>query len=78
MLKSDDFSLIDTPLSRGTCDLYALEDINHVVMQCPFMVEIRTKMFNDIESILPEFDKMCQEHPSEVFGWLLAGCLGCE
>ena len=76
MLKSDDFRLIDTLLSHRTCteyDVYALEGNNHVVMQCPSIVEIRTKMFDDIESILIEFDKMCQEHPSEVFRRLLAG-----
>ena len=63
------------------CDLYALEDVTHLIMSCPSMQPIRTEMFAELRmienqygySILDKDDilmyllgKLCNDAPDEL------------
>ena len=52
LLKSDDVRLKGLPHWNRVCtqcDLYAVEDINHVVMQCPGTQQLRDNMFTELD-----------------------------
>ena len=76
LLKSDDTRLIGGFSSNRTCtkcDLYILEDIRHLVMQCPAVNEIRLRMYRKINEVYSDFEEVCREQPEDVLGWLLGG-----
>ena len=53
LLKCDDIRLKSLPpVSRicTLCDLYAVEDASHVIMQCPGTQQLRNDMFEELES----------------------------
>ena len=53
-LKYDDVSLKGLSASHRVCqgcDLYVLEDIHHLVIQCPGFYDIRIQMYEDIFSL---------------------------
>ena len=73
-LKSDDVRLKSLTLSHRICpycDLYIVEDLYHVVMQCPgsetHMREMLDKITRINETIKSEFER----NPNEVFAWLI-------
>ena len=73
-LKSDDLRLKGLTPSHRTCsycDQYVLEDLFHVVMQCPRNEVTRTTMINSITDIDGVFRTAFEENPHEVFNWLI-------
>ena len=76
LLKSDDYRLKGSFFSNRTCtmcDMFVLEDIRHLVMQCPATQDMRSYMFKDINNWVPGFDALCREHPDDILVWLLGG-----
>ena len=73
-LKCDDVRLKGMTASyrtRVNCEMYALEDIRHIVMQCPNVDAIRRKMYKSIYEIDNGLEQKFIEYPEEVFYWLL-------
>ena len=73
-LKCDDFRLKGATHSQVTCercDLYAVEDIEHILMQCPSFDRDRMRMYDQLCMIDPGFMERCAEEPGEVLAWLL-------
>ena len=73
-LKSDD------PLLRGAssfsrmctnCDLGTEEYVQHMIMQCPFMEDIRRHMYESMGEHAFKFGDKLKEAPTDVFGILL-------
>ena len=73
-LKSDD------PLLKGAsshsrmctnCDLGVEENVHHMVMQCPYMEDIRYNMYEVIDEYACKFNDRIKGAPTEVFGMLL-------
>ena len=57
-LKSDNYQYRSDNTRRVYCDLcqnLAIEDIEHLIMQCPSLQDIRTKMFEDLSIIAIEY-----------------------
>ena len=53
-LKGDDVNLKGLPARHRVCpqcDLYALENIHHIVMQCPGFHDLRVKMCEEIKAL---------------------------
>ena len=51
------------------CDLYAQEDIEHIIMQCPRYQKRSEIMFKEIFARCPN---VCFEsNPSQIFGWII-------
>ena len=53
------------------CDSYAIEKIEHLIMQCPSFEQQRASMLKDIGDISVFFDKVLSDNPSKVVYWLL-------
>ena len=73
-LKSDDFRLRDSTHSMMVCegcDMFTVESMSHLLMQCPSTTDKRNRMFGKINEVYPQFDANCMEEPGEVFNWLL-------
>ena len=54
LLKADDYRLKrELPGAKvcPACDLYALEDVTHLIMSCPSMQLLRTEMFAELRTI---------------------------
>ena len=76
MLKSDDYRLKGLPPSYRTCnncDLYAEENIRHILMQCPALENDRAKMYDKLYNIDLKVKAVISENPHKVFLWLLGG-----
>ena len=74
LLKVDDYRLKDQPPSSKTCelcDLYAVENIFHLLMQCPGMYDEQEAMYDHIYRNAPEIRKIFTDEPIFVFFWLL-------
>ena len=74
-LKCDDVNLKGLPASYRTCekcDLFAQENIHHIVMQCPGYSDLRVQMYEVIKNECGAVDQMFAENPSKVF-WCLLG-----
>ena len=74
LLKVDDYRLKDQPPSSKTCelcDLYVVENIFHLLMQCPGMHDEQEAMYDQIYRNAPEIRKIFTDEPSNVFFWLL-------
>ena len=57
-LKCDRYQFKADTSSGLYCDLcqnFAIEDVEHLVMQCPFLGHIRTNMYTDIENLEVEY-----------------------
>ena len=77
-LKCDDVNLKGLLASHrvcSACDLYALENIHHIVMQCPAFYDTRSQMYDDTIALEGEIPGRFREEPSMVFGWLMGGCI---
>ena len=58
-LKSDHYSYRKEPTLNKYCDLchsYAIEDIEHIIVYCPALFEIREKMYAEIAALEREND----------------------
>ena len=54
LLKTDDYRLKkEAPSTRrcSECDLYRLEDARHMILECPALQDIRTKMFLSVNKV---------------------------
>ena len=73
-LKCDDPSLKGALASNKTCercDLYAREDMFHILMQCPYFCDERTEMYEKIYLNQPKVKEIFEDDPPSVFSWLL-------
>ena len=76
LLKSDDYRLKGlTPINRvcNNCDLYAPENVKHLLMQCPAMEDDRVKLYHSLYLIDPSIEERMKNEPQNVFIWLLGG-----
>ena len=74
MLKCDDPTLKGTLTSVRACEncyLYVVEDMYHLLMQCPHFHDRRKKMYEDIYKKVPEVEEIFRKDPPMVFAWLL-------
>ena len=74
LLKCDDYCLKGQPPSGKVCelcDLYAAENIHHLLMQCPGMYTEQLHMHEQIVCVIPEMRQKFADEPSRVFFWLL-------
>ena len=53
------------------CDLYIVESIQHIVMQCPGVHKQREAMYNQMYENIPRLYDIFSDHPSKVLFWLL-------
>ena len=73
-LKCDDPSLKGTLLSVRTCEncyMYVVEDMHHLLMQCPHFHDRRQQMLERIYENAPEVEEIFANDPPKVFAWLL-------
>ena len=52
-------------------DLFAVEDIDHLVMQCPFYQVRIGSMYEEIYSRCPNIRNVFENNPAGVFAWLI-------
>ena len=74
MLKGDDIRLKGLPQSVKNCqacDMYIIESLQHLVMQCPEFEDERVKMSEEIYKIDDRLKITFEEKPSEVFYWYI-------
>ena len=75
-LKVDDYRLKHLSHSHRTCsqcDSFAVEDIEHIFMQCPAFDDIRRDMYNNFAGLKPSIQSAINNQPSKVFIWCLGG-----
>ena len=75
MLKKDDYRLKGMPMSNRTCihcAMYCIEDIIHIINQCPFYAQERYDMYNEIYKICPNAKRLC-ENKVELIPYFLLG-----
>ena len=73
-LKSDDPTLKDTSVYTRmctNCDLGVVENVYHMIMQCPFTEDIRKSMFGVMDTNVAEFSSRIKDNPSNTVAWLL-------
>ena len=73
-LKCDDVRLKSlSPSHRmcSECDMYVLEDIFHIVMQCPIREMDRVKIYDDLYEYDPTLKDKFSVSPEKVLYWLL-------
>ena len=73
-LKRDDYRLKGLTMSARTCtncDHFCIEDITHIVLQCPYFNEDRTMMYDGIFSNCPNAEKVFKEESANIIYYLL-------
>ena len=68
LLKVDDYRLKDQPPSgrmRELCYLYCIENIQHLLMQCPGMYREHVEMHEHLYQEVPEIKQMFAEEPKK-------------
>ena len=73
-LKKDDFRLKGLPMSNRTCimcDMYCIEDIMHLLTQCPHYQKDRDNMYEEIFRECPNAMKIFEENRGETPYFLL-------
>ena len=76
LLKCDDVRLKSLPPSNRTCtlcDMYAIEDTYHVIMQCPGTQPLRNEMFAELEYD-PKIKEILNVYANEVMLVCLGKC----
>ena len=74
LLKRDDCRFKGLTMSYRTCtncDLYCIEDINHIVAQCPFYQADRELMYDEIFRKCPNVKEILDEDSSNIIYYLL-------
>ena len=64
LLKRDDFRLRGMTMSNKTCihcSMYCIEDIMHIINQCPFYDSERNSMYDEIYKICPNAKRLCEK-----------------
>ena len=73
-LKRDDFRLKGLTMSNKTCincDLYCIEDVCHIVTQCPFYQDDREMMYDEIFRRCPSVKDALSDDHSNILYYLL-------
>ena len=73
-LKCDDSRFKEAPASQKTCEMcdqYAVENIHHIIMQCPAYNSERVIMYELIERYCPAVTSLLKENPSMTFAWIM-------
>ena len=55
--------------------MYEIENVNHLLMQCPAVEVQRREMYCALYSLDARIEPLIQRNPSLVFGWLLGGTI---
>ena len=74
LLKKDDFRLKGLTMSHKTCimcDLYCIEDIIHIISQCPYYHKERTEMYNEIYQKCPKAKDVFERNSENTIFYLL-------
>ena len=74
LLKRDDVRLKGLPMSNRTCvmcNMYCIEDIVHIVNQCPFYHTERIKMYEEIHRKCLNVKRIFDENAGDILYYLL-------
>ena len=74
LLKRDDCRLKGLPMSNRTCIncyMYCIEDITHILMQCPYYQEDRNEMFREIAMRCPNAESFFEQERENIPYYLL-------
>ena len=74
LLKTDDYRLKGLNMSNRTCircDQYCIEDITHIIMQCPGYNDERILMFNEIYDECPNARGVFESNSGNILYYLL-------
>ena len=55
--------------------MFEIENINHILMQCPAVEAQRTDMYHALYSLDARIEPLMENNPSLVLGWLLGGAI---
>ena len=55
------------------CDGYVVENIEHIIMQCPFIEPQREVLLNELSTLHPIVDTKLKENPFRNLVWMLGG-----
>ena len=53
------------------CDMFVLEDIRHILMQCRFFQDERNRMHDNTNAINPVISRAIEQCPTNTLPWLL-------
>ena len=56
-----------------TCDSYSVENIEHIVMQCPFFESTRVDLYTELDLLDPIFMQNLRGNPSKSLFWTIGG-----
>ena len=76
LLKCDDVRLKHLPYGNRACslwDLYLVDDIFHITMQCPGTQHLRCKMFAECE-LYPDVNEVLKKHDQDTMSLCLEKC----
>ena len=74
LLKRDDFRLKGLTISHKTCikcDLYCIEDIIHIISQCPYFHKEIIEMYNEIYEKCPKAKDVLERNSENTIFYLL-------
>ena len=77
-LRTDDYRLKGLTHSHRTCircEMFEIENINHMLMQCPAVEVQITEMYCSLYSLDARIEPLMQSNPSLVLDWLLGGAI---
>ena len=77
-LKCDDVRLKGSSQSNKACpnwDMYLVENVHHMIMQCPSHVVARRAVYDGLYEYDPYLETIFSESPDRVFHWLLGGVI---
>ena len=57
----------------SNCDMYLVENVYHMVMQCPMHEQERRLMYARLYEYDPMLEDFCAENPERVFYWAIGG-----
>ena len=59
-----------------TCDSYSVENIEHLVVQCPFFESTRVDLYTELDLLDPIFMQNLRVNLSKSLFWMLGGQIG--
>ena len=77
-LKCDDYRLKSLPPSHrncNLCDMYVVESLFHITMQCPYFVNERNIMYNDIYAVDNRIRDIFKQYPELTFRYIIGKCI---
>ena len=75
-LKTDDFrnkGLTHSYRACNLCNMYATENIEHLIMQCPVYESMRDRMFKDNRKSSQVYSDALDANPEKTFLWIMGG-----